>query len=40
LRIKKNISSPIFNKFNAHGKHKDKKFSEIKIFASIFRKKY
>ena len=40
LRIKNNISSPIFNKFNAHGKHKDKKFSEIKIFASIFRKKF
>ena len=39
LRIKNNISSPIFNKFNAHGEHKDKKFSEIKIFASIFRKK-
>ena len=39
LRIKNNISSPIFNKFNAHGDHKDKKFSEIKIFASIFRKK-
>ena len=38
LRIKNNISSPIFNKFNAHGEHKDKKFSEIKIFASIFRK--
>ena len=40
LRIKNNISSPIFNKFNAHGKHKDKKFREIKIFASIFRKKF
>jgi len=39
LRIKNNISSPIFNKYNAHGEHKDKKFSEIKIFASIFRKK-
>ena len=40
LRIKNNISSPKFNKFNAHGKHKDKKISEIKIFASIFRKKF
>jgi len=40
LRIKNNISAPIFNKFNAHGEHKDKKFSEIKIFAAIFRKKY
>ena len=40
LRIKNDISSPIFNKFNAHGEHKDKKFSEIKIFASIFRKKF
>ena len=39
LRIKNSISAPIFNKFNAHGEHKDKKFSEIKIFASIFRKK-
>ena len=39
LKIKNNISAPIFNKFNAHGDHKDKKFSEIKIFASIFRKK-
>ena len=40
LRIKKNISTPIFNEFNAHGKHNDKKFSEIKIFATIFRKKF
>ncbi len=40
LRIKNNISVPIFKKFNAHGKHKDKKFSKIKIFASIFRKKF
>ena len=40
LRIKNNISTPVFNEFNAHGKHKDKKFSEIKIFATIFRKKF
>ena len=40
LKIKNNISAPIFNKFNAHGEHNDKKFSEIKIFASIFRKKF
>ena len=39
LEIKNYISTPIFNKFNAHGNHKDKKFREIKIFASIFRKK-
>ena len=40
LRIKNNISAPIFNKFNAHGEHKDKKFSEIILLASIFRKKF
>ncbi len=40
LRIKNTISSPIFNEFNAHGEHKDKKFNEIIIFASIFRKKF
>ena len=40
LRIKNKISSPIFIEFNAHGEHKDKKFKEIKIFASIFRKKF
>jgi len=39
LKIKNKISSPVFNEFNAHGEHKDKKFNEIKIFASIFRKK-
>jgi ubiquinone/menaquinone biosynthesis C-methylase UbiE len=38
--IKNKISSPIFNEFNAHGEHKDKKFNEIIIFASIFRKKF
>ena len=39
LRIKNSISVPIFYEFNAHGKNKDKKFSGIKLFASIFRKK-
>ena len=39
IRIKNRISVPIFNEFKAHGEHKDKKFSEIKLFASIFRKK-
>ena len=39
LKIKNSISVPIFNKFNAHDKHKDEKFSDIKLFASIFRKK-
>ncbi|PPR49433.1 MAG: Ubiquinone/menaquinone biosynthesis C-methyltransferase UbiE [Alphaproteobacteria bacterium MarineAlpha5_Bin5] len=36
LKIKNKISCPIFKEFNAHGKNK--KFNEIKIFASIFRK--
>ena len=40
LRIKNNISFPEFNKFKAHGNNKDKNFSEVKIFASIFRKKF
>ncbi len=38
--IKNSISVPIFNEFKAHGEHKDKKFGEIKLFASIFRKKF
>ena len=38
-KIKKNISVPVFNKFKAHGNIKDENFSEITIFASIFRKK-
>ena len=38
LKIKNKISSPLFEKFNAHGKQKDKKFNEVEIFASIFRK--
>ena len=39
LKIKNSISVPIFNEFNAHDKHRDQKFSDIKLFASIFRKK-
>ena len=39
LKMKNSISVPMFNEFKAHGKLKDKKFSKIKIFASIFRKK-
>ena len=39
LKLKKNISVPLLNEFKAHGRNKDKKFDEIKIFASIFRKK-
>ena len=39
LRIKNSISVPTFIKFKAHGENKDKKFNEIIIFASIFRKK-
>ena len=39
LKIKNCISAPMLNKFNAHGKNKDEKYDEIKIYASIFRKK-
>ncbi len=39
LKIRNIISSPIFKEFNAHGKHKNKKYKEVKILASIFRKK-
>ena len=39
-RIKNMISKPIFNEFKAHGNNKDENFSKIKIFASIFRKKF
>ena len=38
-KIKNSISTPMFNEFKAHGNNKDDNFSEIKIFASIFRKK-
>ena len=40
LRIKKNITTPLFKEYNAHGDKKNEKFNEIKLFASIFRKKY
>ncbi|PPR43373.1 MAG: Ubiquinone/menaquinone biosynthesis C-methyltransferase UbiE [Alphaproteobacteria bacterium MarineAlpha5_Bin11] len=40
LKIKNNISTPKFIKYNAHGNYKNKKFGKIKIFATIFRKKY
>ena len=39
-RIKNSISVPLFNEFKVHGDNKDKKFAEIKVFASIFRKKF
>jgi ubiquinone/menaquinone biosynthesis C-methylase UbiE len=39
-KIKKSISVPIFNEFKAHGKNKDEKFNEIRLLASIFRKKF
>ena len=38
--IKNRISSPVFKKFNAHGEHKNERFDEVKIIASIFRKQY
>ena len=38
IEIKNKISSLVFKEFNAHGEHKNKKFNEVKIFASIFRK--
>ncbi len=40
LTIKNKISSPIFKKFNAHGEHKNERFDEVEIIASIFRKQY
>ena len=39
LRIKNSISVPVFHEFQAHGKNKNKNLGEIKLFASIFRKK-
>jgi len=39
LKIKNNISVPVFNEFKVHGNNKDEKFSQIKVLASIFRKK-
>ena len=40
LKIKNNISVPVYNEFKVHGNNKDEKFSEIKVFAFIFRKKF
>ena len=40
LKIKNNISDPVFHKFKAHGKNINKKFTGIKLFASIFRKNF
>jgi len=39
LKIKNKITTPKFIKYSAHGNNRDKKFSKIKIFAAIFRKK-
>ncbi len=39
LKIENQITSPIFKKFSAHGKVKNKTYNEVKIFACIFRKK-
>ena len=39
LRIAKKISFPVFNEFRAHGNNESEKFNEIKLLASIFRKK-
>ena len=39
LKIANSISNPIFTEFKAHGNKKDGKLSEIKLFATIFRKK-
>ena len=40
MQIKNSISVPIFNEFKVHGNNIDEKLSNIKVFASIFRKKY
>ena len=40
LKIKSSISVPLFNEYKVHGNNKDKEFSKIKVFASIFRKKF
>ena len=40
LKIKNRISAPLFNEYKVHGNNKDKEFSKIKVFASIFRKKF
>ena len=40
IRIKNSISVPVFNEFKVHGNNQDEKFNKIKVFASIFRKKF
>ena len=40
LKIKNKISVPLFNEFKVHGDNKNEEFSKIKVFASIFRKKF
>jgi len=39
LEINNKISSPLFKEFNAHAKQKKETYKEVKIIASIFRKK-
>ena len=39
LNIKDKISSPLFKEFNAHAKHQKERYNEVRIIASIFRKK-
>ena len=39
LKIKNKISSPLFKEFNAHAKHQKERYNEVRIIASIFRKK-
>ena len=38
MQIKNSITKPLFNKFKVHANY-DERFSKIKVFASIFRKK-
>ena len=40
FRIKNSISVPKFIEFKVHGNNKNKKFCKIKVFASIFRKRF
>ena len=39
MKIDNRISTPLFEKFSAHGKNINKTYNEVKIFACIFRKK-
>ncbi len=39
LKIKNIVSTPLFKKFSAHGKHTNEKYNEVEIIACIFRKK-